>query len=60
MQIAYKVNLSSCAPINSTSLIRCSSTKIHNNVYKMSTFVKELTVCQNTFSHVEITTPPVY
>ena len=46
--------------VNSTSLITCSLTKIHNNTYKMSTSVKELTVCQNTFSHVEITTPPVY
>ena len=35
--------------VNSTSLIYCSSTKIHNNIYKMSTSVKELTVCQNTF-----------
>ena len=26
----------------------------------MSTFVKELTACQNAFSHVEITTPPVH
>ena len=46
--------------VNSTSLIHCSSTKIRNNTYKMCTFVKELTLCQNTFSHVEITAPPVH
>ena len=38
--------------VNSTSLIHCSSTKIHNNTYKMSTPVKELTVCQNTFNTI--------
>ena len=44
---------------NSTSLTRCSSRKTHNNIYKMSGCVKELTVCQNAFSDIEITTPPV-
>ena len=46
--------------VDSSSLIHCSSIKIHNNTYKMSPSVKELTVCQNTFSHVEITAPPVH
>ena len=36
----------------SSSLIHCSSTKIYNNTYKISTSVKELTVCQNTFFNV--------
>ena len=56
MQVAYKKIHLFVLQVNSTSLIDCSSTKIHNNTYKMSTSVKELTVCQNTFSHVEITT----
>ena len=33
--------------------IHCSLTKVHNNTYKVSTPVKELTVFQNTYSHVE-------
>ena len=45
---------------SSSSLIHCSSAKIHNNTYKMSTSVKELTVCQNTFFNVEITTRPFH
>ena len=60
MQVAYKKIYLVVHQVNSTSLIHCSSTKIHNNTYKMSTSVKELSIFQNTFSHVEITTPPVH
>ena len=68
MQVAYKEHLSSCVHVNSTSLIHCSSTKIHNSTYVVSVIVtltlsasvKEVTVCQNTFSHDEITTPSVH
>ena len=47
-------------PKSSSSFIHCSSTEVHNKTYKMSTDVKELTVCQNNFFNVEITTPPIH
>ena len=51
--------LSNDEKLKSSSLIHCSSPKIHNT-YKMSTSVKELAVRQNTFLNVEITTPPIH
>ena len=38
--------------VNSTSLIHCSSTKIHNNPYK------NVYICES--DHIEITAPPVH